>query len=312
MGSSASSFPGGRSIRRRQPDDGNYAAIDEVILSAAEHGIEVLPTVYGTPDWVATFLDEYDCSATCGAYAPQSDEALKAWKDFNTDLVDRYGPNGDLWDEHSEIDEMPIRRWQIWNEQNSPTFYQPKVDPASYERVLEAASSAIRDRDPGAEIILGGMFGTPFKGKPPGESAWDFLRKLYAIDGAADLFDEVAAHPYAAHEARIEYQVKRVRAEIERADDDAGLWITEVGASSDDGPSPLERGPQGQADSLTAAFKYLLDKRKAYDIEGVTWYSWRDSNDHQCDWCPGSGLFEKDSLEPKPAWDAFTAFTGGS
>ena len=158
------------------------------------------------------------------------------------------------------------------------------------------------------------MFGTPFNGKPPALSAPDFLRQLYAIDGAREHFDAVAAHPYAAHEGKIELQVRLLHDEIERADDDAGLWITEVGASSDDGPNPLERGPEGQAQPAHATRSTSSSTgASAWNIEGVTWYSWRDTHrPNQCDWCPGSGLFEEASLEPKPAWDAFTAFTGGS
>ena len=34
-------------------------------------------------------------------------------------------------------------------------------------------------------MILGGMFGTPLKGKAPALKAWTFLRDLYEIDGAA-------------------------------------------------------------------------------------------------------------------------------
>ena len=178
--------------------------------------------------------------------------------------------------------------WQIWNEQNSPTFYQPKVDVESYERLLQVASDAITERDPQAEVILGGMFGTPFKGEPPALSATDFLRQLYAIDGAREAFDAVAAHPYAAHEEKIELQVELLHDEIEAAGDDAGLWITEVGASSDEGANPLELGPEGQAEQLRTAFEYFLAQRKAMNIEGVTWYAWRDTSDPiQCDWCRG-------------------------
>ena len=291
----------------------DFSSVDPILLSAAENGVRVVPTIYGTPTWVAEGLDGYGCDPGCGPYAPTSDEALAAWKDFVDQLVERYGPDGDLWTAHPELDRVPVRSWQIWNEQNSPTFYQPEVDPASYERLLDTASEAIKDRDPDAEVILGGMFGTPFNGKPPALSAPDFLRQLYAIDGAREQFDAVAAHPYAAHEGKIELQVHLLHDEIERADDDAGLWITEVGASSADGPNPLDRGPEGQAQQLTDAFTFFLNRRRAWNIEGVTWYSWRDTSDpNQCDWCPGSGLFEEASLEPKPAWDAFTAFTGGS
>ena len=102
-------------------------------------------------------------------------------------------------------------------------------------------------------MVLGGMFGTPFKGEPPALSAPDFLRELYAIDGAREAFDDVAAHPYAPREEKIEQQVTLLHDEIAAADDDAGLWITEVGASSDDGaecralPARARPGGTGRA-----------------------------------------------------------------
>jgi hypothetical protein len=296
-----------------RPDEGDFTTIDPILLLAAERGIRILPTIYGTPDWVAEDLDGRSCSPNCAAFAPSSDEAVAAFAEFAGQMVDRYGPGGAFWATHPDVDPEPVRAWQIWNEQNSPTFYQPAVDPAGYEKMLSAASEAIKERDPEAEVILGGMFGTPYKGKPPAMSAPEFLRALYALDGAADDFDAVGAHPYAPRQAKIEQQVRLLHDEIERAKDDASLWITEVGASSDVGENPLELGPDGQAAQLTEAFQYFLEQREAFDIEGVTWYSWRDSTDaSQCDWCPGSGLFEDDGVTAKPAWDAFVAFTGGS
>ncbi len=295
-------------------DDLDFSSIDPVVLGAAERGIRVLPTIYGTPTWVAEDLDGYDCEDACGTYAPHSPEALDEWKSFIGALVDRWGPEGSLWEGHPDIDPTPVRSWQIWNEQNSPTFFQPSVDPAAYAALVESASEAIHDRDDGGEVVLGGMFGTPFKGEPPAMRAWDFLHDLYAIDGARDTFDDIAAHPYAAHEAKIEVQVEHLHDEVVAADDDAGLWITEVGASSAEGGNPLDRGPEGQADQLRDAFDFFLAQRQAWNIKGVTWYSWRDtpSEASQCDWCAGSGLFEAEALDPKPAWDAFVSFTGGS
>jgi hypothetical protein len=292
------------------PEEGDFTTIDPVVLLAAQHGIRVLPTIYGTPQWVAEELDGRKCAPDCSALAPRSPRALKAWGEFVGELVDRYGPNGTLWAEHPDAPSLPIRAWQIWNEQNSPTFYQPTVSPAGYAELLRAASVAITDRDPEGEVVLGGMFGTP----PPGEPAWDFLRELYAIDDSRDYFDAVAAHPYAATEKGIEPQVQKLHREIVRAGDtDTRLWITEVGSSSDEGANPLERGPEGQAEQLREAFEYFLAHRESLGIQGVIWYSWRDSAaDSQCDWCPGSGLFEADSLTPKPSWKEFVSFTGGS
>jgi hypothetical protein len=294
--------------------DINFSSVDPLILGAAQRGIEVLPMVYGTPEWVSKGIDGDDCTDTCGTFAPQSEEALAAWKEFIGVLVDRYGPDGELWKTHPDIDPVPVRDWQIWNEQNSPTFYQPAVDPAAYATLLEAAHAAITERDPQGHVILGGMFGTPLKGKAPALKAWTFLRDLYETDGAADAFDGVAVHPYAAHLGKIESQVSRMHDEILKADDSADMWITEVGASSDEGNNALERGPEGQADQLREAFDFFLGKRQEWDIKAVTWYSWRDTppDQSQCDWCAGSGLFEADALTPKPSWDAFVSFTGGS
>jgi hypothetical protein len=295
-------------------DDLDFSSIDPLVLGAAQRGIHVLPMIYGTPAWVAKGIDHDECDTDCVVFAPRSPEALAAWKDFIGVLVDRYGPDGELWKLHPDVDQVPIRTWQIWNEQNSPTFYRPTVDPAGYATMLEAASEAITDRDPQAEVVLGGMFGTPLKGKPPAIKAWTFLRELYGIDGARDSFDGVAVHPYAAHVGKIESQVSRMHDEIANADDDASMWITEVGASSETGGNPLNRGPEGQADQLREAFDFFLAKRQEWNIQAVTWYSWRDTPAEAsvCDWCAGSGLFPADSLDPKPAWEAFVSFTGGS
>ena len=298
----------------------DYSGIDALVLGAAERQIKLLPMLYGTPSWVAEDLDGERCDPNCAAYMPRSAKALDAWHEFVFELVERYGPGGELWKEHPRTDPEPIRTWQIWNEQNSPTFYQPKVDPSSYNELLETSTDAIEAHDPNAEVVLGGMFGTPFKGKPPAISAADYLRQLYAIDGADENFDAVAAHPYAARLPKIEQQVDLLHDEIVRADDDAALWITEVGASSNEGedctePCPLERGPEGHAELLRQVFEFMLAHRERWNVEGVAWYAWRDTSDPaQCAWCTGAGFFpeDEDSLDPKPAWDAFVELSGGS
>jgi hypothetical protein len=293
-------------------DDIDFAGADGIVLGAARNGIDVLPTVYSTPTWVAQDLDHYDCEDDCGIFAPRSDAALAAWGGFVGELADRYGPDGDLWADHPNLQPRPIRAWQLWNEQNSPTFYAPEPDVESYAKLLATSTDAIGERDPDATIVTGGMFGTPFKGNPPAYTASDFLRRLYEIPGAADDFDGVGAHPYAAHLQKVESQTRLMHEEIERAGDDATMWITEVGWASAGPDVPLNRGPQGQARELTDAFQLFLDKRSAWRIATVTWYSWRDSAEPICDWCEFSGLFELKELEPKPSWDAFVAFTGGS
>ena len=184
----------------------------------------------------------------------------------------------------------------------------------SYAKLLHAGRKAITAEDRGAEITLGGMFGTPLGGRKPGIAAWDFLAKLYKRGAKRD-FDAVAPHPYAPHFDDVLLQIDLLRDEMRHAHDrKAQLRITELGWASDGPKHPLNRGRQGQADRLTEAFQYFVRKRKKLNIRSLDWYSWRDNNSGGsalCEWCPFSGLLD-DDLNPKPALRAFTKFTGGS
>lgn len=296
--------------------DYNWSASDEIVGAAASHGIQPLPFVYSTPDWVAEGIDNFNCQQdNCSPYAPRSKRALDAWGDFMGDAVARYGPNGDFWNENPSIPEMPIRDWQILNEQNSPTFYKPKPKVKAYAKVLKEANKAIAAEDRGAKVILGGMFQTPLQGRKPAIEAWNYLEKLYKVKGAKSSFDGVAAHPYAAKMKTVIDVVELFRDEMKDAHDKrTGLWITELGWASGGPKNPLNRGKAGQAQRLKEAFKYFTRKRGKLNVQTVNWYSWRDNPDAGvglCSWCPQSGLFEQ-SLAPKPSWDAFTRFTGGS
>ena len=127
---------------------------------------------------------------------------------------------------------MPIRDWQIWNEENSPTYWQPRPNVREYARLLAASHDAITGRDPGAKVILGGMYGTPFGGLKPGIAAWRFLARLYGIAGTKRDFDAVAPHPYAARLADVRNQIDRLRRRMVKAGDgQTELWVTELGFS---------------------------------------------------------------------------------
>ena len=93
------------------------------------------------------------------------------------------------------VPETPIRAWQIWNEQNSPAQYLPKPDVASYERLLSVAYEKIHSIDPDAEVVLGGMFGTPLGGRGAGDHRPRLPNELYKIEGDDPKFDAVARPP---------------------------------------------------------------------------------------------------------------------
>jgi GH35 family endo-1,4-beta-xylanase len=300
------------------PSPGAYdwTAPDHVVAEAARNGVRTLPFVYSTPSWVARDLDRHRCSAdACYPFGPKSKAARDAWADFLAAAVERYGPDGSFWVENPTLRRRPIRAWQLWNEQNSPSFYKPKPDVKRFAKLLKAGERAITKADRGAEIVMGGMFGTPLQGRKPALSAWKFLRKLYRVKGAKKSFDGVAPHPYAPKLKNVRAQVDLIRDEMKDAGDrNADLWITELGWASGGPRNPLNRGKKGQAQRLKQAFKYFKKKRKKLNVRNVDWYSWRDNltgDANLCAWCPHSGLVDE-NLTEKPSLAAFTKFTGGS
>jgi len=293
--------------------DENWADFDGVVGGAAREGIRVLPFVFSAPEWVLA-LDGHECRPQrCLPYPPRGDPALAAWSGFLRSAVERYGPAGTFWSEHPELPALPIRAWQIWNEQNSPTFFAPKPSVRVYARMLKAAHEAISTVDPDAKVILGGMFGKPLGGLKPVIPAADFLAQLYQRPHLDRAFDGVAAHPYGPRMKAVRFQVELMRRRIRRAGDDAKLWITEIGWASGGPAHPLNRGPEGQARRLRKAFAYLLAQRKRLRIATVDWYAWRDTPDsvpNLCVWCTHSGLLSADGV-PKPAFAAFAQMAGG-
>jgi hypothetical protein len=294
--------------------DYNFGGVDAIVRDAAESRIRALPFIFATPGWVAK-LDGANCPADrCGTFAPRSPAALAAFKAFTGDLVRRYGPDGVFWQQNPTLPKVPIRAWQIWNEQNSPSFYEPKPSVPRFAKMLKAAHDGISGADPGAETIVGGMFRSPLGGRKPGIFAEKFLAELYDIKGAKRSFEGVAIHPYAAKVGKVSAQVDLMRDAITHAHDrGTDIWITELGWASSGANNPLVRGSKGQAERLREAFNYFIDKRRAFGVRSVIWYSWQDraAVEGLCAWCPGSGLLTKGGKE-KPAYRAFVRYTGGS
>lgn len=286
-----------------EADDYNWVEFDGVVRESATNGIEVLPFIFATPLW-ASKLDGAKCKgAKCSIYPVKKAAGLAAWNKFVGDAVARYGPEGEFWTLNPEVPMLPIRNWQIWNEMNSETFYAPKPSPKGYAKLLSSAADAIRSRDPAAQIILGGM--PSLDGSRKAVPGPDYLADFYKVPGVEEDFDGVAVHPYGAGLPKVKDQVLRFSKEVKRAKDTAsGLWITEVGAGSAERGNPLNVGKKGQAKLVTDVYKYFAKSISKLNIKNVTWFSWRDSKQKICAWCPTSGLFDK-NLKAKPSWAAF-------
>ncbi len=288
----------------KAPDDYDWSAFDAIVGEAARNGVTVLPFVYGSPEWVAKGLERRSCTgARCATFAPRTSAALDAWGQFVGDAVERYGRGGEFWAENPRVPKKPIRAWQIWNEQNSKSFYAPKPSTKAYAKLLESASRAIRSADRRADVVLGGM--AELAGSKKAVPGPEYLDKFYRRSGVERDFDGIAVHPYGAQVSAVEEQTERFD-EITReaGDQGASLWITEVGWGSASGGNPLNAGQQGQAKRLTQAYRYFERQRNRMKIKTVTWFSWQDSATSICDWCASSGLLTT-GAKAKPAYRAF-------
>jgi len=291
------------------PGARDWSAIDAIVAEAAANEIAVLPFLYGTPDWVARGLDRRRCAGDCAVYPPRSDAALLSWRRFVGDAVRRYGRGGAFWARHPSLPKRPIFAWQIWNEQNSPDFFAPRISSRRYARLLDRAAKAIRGVNRRAEVILGGM--AEIAGVSGAKPGWAYLRDLYRRPGARRDFDGIAPHAYAANVAGVREQIAKARRTARAARDrEASMWITEIGVASGQGDDPFELGPEGQARHLRKSFRFLRARRRALAAKAVVWFSWRDASTSICAWCPTSGLING-TYTAKPAFREFTRFTGG-
>jgi polysaccharide biosynthesis protein PslG len=297
----------------------DWSSIDPQVENATRAGIAVLPFLSGAPPWAvpSVWVPNSGHALKTPRNLPASGAAAAGWSNFVRAAVGRYGPGGSFWAEHPGLSPRPIRTWQIWNEENFE-YFVARPNPAEYGKLVKLSSDAIKGVDPGARVVLGGLFARPaeaeLRRKPPlAYFASDFLDQMYErTPGVKSKFQGVALHPYTGRYQRLTPYVEEVRTVLKANHDAAkGLWITELGWSSQH-PSrgnSFAKGRQGQATQLKGAFNLLRRSRSRWRLQQVDWFSVDDQRG-ACNFCDGSGLFGA-GFAPKPAWYAFTRFTGG-
>jgi polysaccharide biosynthesis protein PslG len=297
-----------------------WTGVDRAIRGAAQAGVDVLPYIYGAPSWA---VPSAPVPGTHGAASaprnlPVTGSARAAWVAFLQLVVARYGPNGAFWAENPGLTPRPIRTWQIWNEENFK-YFVVRPNPTEYGKLVKTSSAAIKSVDPGAKILLGGLFARPkeaeFKVKPPqAYFASDFLAKMYkGTPGIKSRFSGISLHPYTSDYRNLTPDIEEIRAVL-KANGDAskGLWITELGWSSE-APNPADsfaKGVRGQVKQLKGGFSVLIRNQVKWRLRGVYWFSLEDGPPAACNFCGGAGLFGP-GFAQKPSWRAYVKFAAG-
>jgi hypothetical protein len=173
----------------------NWSFYDKVVTKLAQRGIRWYPVVAYSAPWASKIPGQ-----------PRSAPAGNAtYAEYASALVKRYGPKGAFWTANPSLPQIPVKQWEIWDEQNGSYFWGGTPDPAAYADLYERSQTAIKAVDPSARVVVGGLIAL---------HGGDFLAGM--MKAKPDLkFDAVALHAYAATANNALAWIDRVRAYLD-------------------------------------------------------------------------------------------------
>ena len=148
------------------PDRWEWTATDRIVGNLYDRKVNILGILSYSASW-ATATTEDDGSPV-SMFPPD----LNTYYHYVRTLVSRY--------KHA------IHHWEVWNEPDNGLFWKPKPNPREYAELLKVAHRAIKEADPSALVLTGGVSG----------NAVPFLDEVMTA-GGRDAFDILAIHPYA-------------------------------------------------------------------------------------------------------------------
>jgi Cellulase (glycosyl hydrolase family 5) len=153
---------------------------------------KVLLDVVDTPEWETGSSDEHMPPADPHAYAA-----------FIGALAERFGSQ--------------VSAYEIWNEEDSPSWWTGGPNPSAYAQLLQDAYPAIKAGNSNATVVLGGLTGNDYQ----------FLEGVYKAGGKGS-FDAVGVHTDTACNKLSPYEF--VRGQEDRMIPDSFLAYREVHA----------------------------------------------------------------------------------
>jgi hypothetical protein len=182
---------------------GELAGLEQELLNAVDNDLVPIVAIVRAPDWADAG------GKTCGPIEP---EDLDAFADFMYDVVNRYSK-----------DPYHVKYWEIWNEPDvDPDLvwygswlgcWGDDGDPYSgggyYADMLKVVYPKIKQADPYAQVLLGGLLLNCDPSNPPPWPPGEDCHPAHFFEGVirnggADYFDIVAFHGYPNYKGAIE------------------------------------------------------------------------------------------------------------
>ena len=304
---------------------------DDLFKFMAEHQITILPDISGIAGRAKNRVP--NTKQEPGGTAKYL-EGLKY-------LAERYGPGGDFWKSHSQLDESYApRMWEIWNEENfeENAAVNGVVDPVNYGRllgmshaVLEEINSKRQEKTPNfpaMKVLFGGLLTVGKSMRRPTKSGVPeshlTTSKFIKDAGHTEDYAAVSLHPYAflGNDAVVTRRVKNNIKVVRNTLDHHGgkgkkLWITEIGwpieaqalnEHNEYEPDQVHRSVSEmvQQSRLNSVFDMIKSHAgsgtQGFDIANITWYN--DENTASTNWASNCGLVDINGKR-RPSFEAF-------
>lgn len=242
----------------------DFRGLDRVIAAAEERGLEVKVQLLHMTFWA------FDGgSAKYGPWAPPRTESeLARWRSFVGDVTEHLDGRA--------------RYVEIWSNPDSARYWRTGPDPAQYARMLLVSAAAVKEVDPGVQVVSGGV---------DGDGAY-LGALLDEFDGGQPPLDLLGLHVYGDADAMLDPRALYGRV-VDDLDDrglDVPIYITELGFSTDVVPD----------DVRAERTEVTLDAMNCDpDIDVVSWYALHPSR-----WDAPSWALLDDDAAPTLTYEA--------
>jgi hypothetical protein len=253
------------------PGEWDWGAYDRQVTVDLEYGLNINAILLGRPEFRAEGSRIQGLNEPIfadGSDVPGPDKTLNPenpWAVFAYEAVSRYRPGGTLAQEITLPRGAGIRVWEVWNEPDYRPFWSGTV--REYARLLKVAYIAVKQADPNAQVMIGGML-------YPDENNWlAQVLNVYINDPMAErhnwFMDIIAIHNY-ANPWRSGWLALVARQTLKAYDIDRPIWLNETGVPVwDDYPGPVwDQVSHRRASSEQQAWFFVQSAAYAWS-EGV-------------------------------------------
>jgi len=235
-------------------DASSWTQLDGVVQELARNHLRWQPVIDLAPAWAAQAPNTpTGCAPAEQRYLPPASAAQFAA--YAGALAARYGPGGAFWAANPGLPNLPVARYEIWNEPNVDAYWNNAPSAAQYVAIYNAARAQIRAADPTAQVLVGGIvWGGQVHCEPAVTNDASYIEAMFAAGGPAWAVDGIAVHPYGPAALNIVANLRREQQALQVVGrTDVPLEQTELGWPAQPADAPSGSDAAGYADDASRA-----------------------------------------------------------